>query len=53
MVATEVETYYCKAKKILSQNWESFEKLAAELAQKKMLHTTNIQRIKAECKITP
>ncbi|MCH5321632.1 MAG: AAA family ATPase [Eubacterium sp.] len=52
VVAAEVEKYYRKAREILSQNWEFFEKLAAELAKKKILNTADIQKIKAECKIT-
>ena len=50
---TEVEKYYRKAKEILSQNWEFFERVAKELAEKKILNTADIQRIKSECKITP
>ena len=51
--ATEVEKYYRKAKEIISLNADFFEKIAAELAQKKLLTTADIQRIKAECTITP
>ncbi|MCH5315784.1 MAG: AAA family ATPase [Eubacterium sp.] len=52
-VALEIERYYRKAKEIISLNWDFFEKLAAELAKKKILNTDDIQKIKAECKITP
>lgn len=50
-VAVEVEKYYRKAKEILSSNWEFFEKLAAALAQKKLLSAVDIQKIKSECRI--
>ena len=52
-VAAEVEKYYRKAKEILSANWEFFEKIAVALAQKKLLSTVDIQKIKSECKIIP
>lgn len=52
-IATEVEKYYRKAKEIISLNAEFFEKVATELAKKKLLHTADIQRIKSECSITP
>ena len=52
-IATEAEKYYRKAKEILSLNADFFEKVAVELAKKKLLHTADIQRIKAECTITP
>lgn len=48
----QVEKYYRKAKEILSLNWEFLEKLAKELAEKKILNTADVQRIKSECKIT-
>ena len=51
--SVQVEKYYRKAKEILSLNWDFFEKLAKELAEKKILNTADIQRIKSECKITP
>lgn len=51
-VATEVEKYYRKAKEIISKNRDFFERLAAELAKKKLLNTADIQGIKAECPIT-
>lgn len=51
--AIQVEKYYRKAKEILSLNWEFLEKLARELAEKKILNTADVQRIKSECKITP
>ena len=47
----QVEKYYLKAKEIISMNWEFFEKIARELAEKKILHSADVQRIKAECKI--
>ena len=47
-VAAEVEKYYRKAKEILSANWEFFEKIAVALAQKKLLSTVDIQKIKSE-----
>ena len=50
-VAAEVEKYYRKAKEILSSNWEFFEKIAAALAQKKLLSAVDIQKIKNECRI--
>lgn len=49
--AIEIEKYYRKAKEIISLNREFFERIAAELAQKRLLHTADIQRIKAECNI--
>ena len=52
-VAAEVEKYFRKAKEILSSNWEFFEKLAATLAQKKLLSAADIQKIKNECRIVP
>lgn len=52
-VAAEVQKYYSKAKEILAQNREFFERVAAELAKKKLLHTADIQKIKAECTIVP
>ena len=51
-IATEVEKYYRKAKEIISLNADFFEKVAVELAKKKLLHTADIQRIKAECTIS-
>ncbi len=53
IISSEVEKYYRKAKEILSRNAEFFEKIAAELAKKKLLHTTDIQRIKSSCSIVP
>lgn len=47
----QVEKYYRKAKEILSLNWEFLEKLAKELAEKKILNTADVQRIKSECEI--
>ena len=53
VISAEIERYYSKAKEILSQNNDFFEKIAAELADKKMLYSEDIQRIKAECRIIP
>ena len=50
-IAVEVEKYYRKAKEILSVNWDFFEKLAAALAQKKLLSAVDIRKIKSECRI--
>ena len=50
-VAAEVERYYRKAKEILSANWEFFEKLAAALAEKKLLSAVDIQQIREDCRI--
>ena len=46
-----MESYYEKTKKIIALNREFLEKIAAELAKKKILTTYDIQRIKSECKI--
>ncbi len=45
------EMYYEKAKKIIALNREFLEKIAHELAEKKVLTMYDIQRIKSECKI--
>lgn len=50
-ISAEVEKYYKKAKEILSLNKEFFEKIAAALAQKKLLSAVDVQKIKSECKI--
>ena len=52
-IAAEMENYYRKAKEILSANWEFFEKLAAALAEKKLLSAVDIQKIRGECQIVP
>lgn len=52
-VATQVEQYYRKAKEIISANWDFFEKLAAALAEKKLLSAADIQKIRKECQIVP
>lgn len=52
-VAAEIEKYYRKAKEILSSNWDFFEKIAAALAQRKLLSAVDIQLIKNECKVVP
>ncbi len=49
--AIQVENYYRKAKEILSLNWDFHEKLAKELAEKKILNTADVQRIKSTCNI--
>lgn len=49
--AIQVENYYRKAKEILSLNWDFLEKLAKELAEKKILNTADVQRIKSTCNI--
>lgn len=51
--AAEVERYYRKAKEILSTNWDFFEKLAAALAEKKLLSAVDIEKIREECRIIP
>ena len=48
-VAAEVERYYRKAKEIISANREFFEKLAAALAEKKLLSAVDIQQIREDC----
>lgn len=50
-VAAEVERYYRKAKEIISSNREFFEKLAAALAEKKLLSAVDIQQIREDCRI--
>lgn len=50
-VAAEVERYYRKAKEIISANREFFEKLAAALAEKKLLSAVDIQQIREDCRI--
>ena len=49
--AAEVERYYRKAKEIISANREFFEKLAAALAEKKLLSAVDIQQIREDCRI--
>ena len=49
--SVQVEKYYRKAKEILSLNWDFFERVAKELAEKKILNTADVQRIKSKCKI--
>lgn len=51
--ATEVERYYRKAKEVLSANWEFFEKLAAALAEKKLLSAVDIEKIREGCQVVP
>ena len=45
--------WYRKAKEILSTNWDFFEKLAAALAEKKLLSAVDIEKIREECRIIP
>ena len=52
-VAAEIEKAYRKAKEILALNAAFFEKVAAALAQKKLLSAADMQKIKAACKIVP
>lgn len=51
--ATEVERYYRKAKEIISANREFFEKLAAALAEKKLLSAVDIEKIREGCIMVP
>jgi cell division protease FtsH len=46
-----LEAYYEKTKKIIALNREFLEKIAAELAEKKILTMYDIQRIKKNCHI--
>ena len=50
-IATLLEAYYEKTKRIIALNREFLEKLATELAEKKILTMYDIQRIKNGCKI--
>lgn len=52
-VSAEIEKFYRKAKEIISLNHEFFEKIAVALAQKRLLSTVDIQKIKHDCKIVP
>ena len=52
-VAVEMERWYRKTKEILSANRDLFEAIAAELSQKGVLTTADIDRIKQRCRITP
>ncbi len=52
-IFAEIERYYQIAKKILIDNREFLDKIAAELVEKKTLVLPDIQRIKATCKIVP
>lgn len=51
--AAEVERYYRKAKEIISANREFFEKLAAALAEKKLLSAVDVEKIREECRVVP
>ena len=48
-----MERYYRKAKEVLSANWEFFEKLAAALAEKKLLSAVDIEKIREGCQVVP
>ena len=48
-----MERYYRKAKEIISANREFFEKLAAALAEKKLLSAVDIEKIREGCKMVP
>lgn len=52
-IAVEIERYYKKAKEIVALNGGFFDKVVAELEEKGLLTTQDIQRIKAGCVITP
>lgn len=52
-IASEVEKYYCKARDIILKNWDFFEALAVALAEKRLLNTADIQKIKSNFQITP
>lgn len=47
----EVERFYQKAIEIIAHNREFLEKIAIALAEKKLLTSADVQRIKGECKI--
>lgn len=51
VTAALMESYYEKTKKIIAQNREFLERVATELAEKKILTMYDIQRIKSKCKI--
>lgn len=51
-VYTELQRYYQTARKILIQNREFLDKLAAALVEKKTLIGKDVRNIKATCKIT-
>lgn len=53
VAAAEVEKFYRKAKEILTLNKEFLDKVAAALAQKKLLSVADIQEIKGSCKVVP
>ena len=52
-MAAYLEEYYQKTKALLIANREYLEKLAAELAEKGVLVSTDIVRIRANCTIVP
>lgn len=49
-VTSEMERYYAEARKILIQNREPLDKLAAALVEKKTIIARDIKAIKATCK---
>lgn len=51
LVNIELERYYRETKQILAKNREFLDKLANELAEKKLLTMHDIQRIKSQCNI--
>ncbi len=51
LTTVELENYYSRTKLILAQNREFLDKVACELAEKKLLTMYDIQRIKKECTI--
>lgn len=50
-ISEEIEKAYQKAKEIIGRNRGFLDKLADALAQKKILTTEDVQKIKSECKI--
>lgn len=51
-VVSEIERYYAEARKILIENREFLDRLAAALAEKKTVIARDIRAIKASCQIT-
>ena len=51
VVNAEIEKYYRKAKEIIAQNRDFFEKIAQNLAQKHVLTSEDIQKLKSSCQI--
>lgn len=52
-VSAEVEKHFRKAKEILSLNMEFLDRVAAALAEKRLLSAADIREIKRECVIVP